>query len=123
MPRILIVDDDDAFRKMLRTTLQKLGYDAGEAANGKQAMREQQAAPADVVITDLIMPEQEGLETIQALRRLHPGVRIIAMSGGGRLNARDFLTAARLFGADRTFTKPFAHADLVAAIDELAPKS
>src|SRR6185503_15672655 len=119
MARILIVDDDDAFRQMLRLTLMKMGYDVVEAVNGKEAIKRYVGMPADVVITDLIMPEQEGLETIQEFRRRYPAVRIVAMSGGGRIDAQNILVVASFFGADRTFTKPFSNRDLVAAIDEL----
>ena len=122
MHRILIVDDDELFRGMLRLTLLKSGYHVDEAADGRQAMRVHESTPADVVITDLVMPEQEGLETIQEFRRKHPGVKIIAMSGGGRIDARDFLKIARHLGAERTFAKPFENAELVAAIEELLPK-
>jgi DNA-binding response OmpR family regulator len=73
------------------------------------------------VITDLVMPDKEGLETIMELRRKHPAVKIIAMSGGGRINARDFLRVAKVLGADRTFTKPFLSQELIAAIDDLLP--
>jgi DNA-binding response OmpR family regulator len=119
MRRILLVDDDDSFRKMLRLTLVKLGYDVLEAGDGKEALRLIHEAPPDVVMTDLIMPEKEGLETIQALRRTHPSVKIIAMSGGGRINARDFLVVAKLFGAHRTLIKPFSNQEMTAALDEL----
>jgi DNA-binding response OmpR family regulator len=119
MPRILIVDDDHSFRKMLWLVLVKWGYDAVEAANGKEAEKLHRFLPADLLLTDLIMPEQEGLETIQQFRRLHPAVKIIAMSGGGRSDPRDFLKTAKLFGADRTFAKPFALEELAAAIAQL----
>jgi CheY-like chemotaxis protein len=119
MPRILLVDDDESFRRMLRLTLMKLGYEVLDAANGVEAVRLHAVLPADLVITDLIMPEREGLETIQELHRHHPNLKIIAMSGGGRINAKDFLVIAKLFGASRTFTKPFATQDLAAAITEL----
>jgi CheY-like chemotaxis protein len=120
MTKLLLIDDDDAFRKMLRLTLVKLGYQVTEAGNGKEALKRHAEDPADIIITDLIMPEKEGLETIQDFRAKHPGVKIIAISGGGRINARDFLVVAKVFGADRTFTKPFANADLAKALSELA---
>jgi DNA-binding NtrC family response regulator len=119
MSRILLVDDDEPFRKMLRLTLTKLGYDVSEAADGRAALRLHAATPADVVITDLIMPEREGLEIIMELHRKQPGLKIIAMSGGGRINAKDFLAIAKVFGASRTFTKPFATSALAAAVAEL----
>jgi CheY-like chemotaxis protein len=116
MPHILLVDDDAAFRKMLRLTLQRMGYSITEACDGKQAIAMYQAAPADVVLTDLIMPEKEGLETIAELRRFDPSIRIIAMSGGGRLNANDILTVARAMGACAVLAKPFSDEELIAAL-------
>lgn len=123
MHRILLVDDDDTFRTMLRLTLAKLGYEVIEAGNGVEALRLIDKNATDVVITDLIMPEKEGLETIQTLRRLHPSVKIIAMSGGGRIHAApDFLVVAKMFGAHRTLVKPFSNEQMIAAIDELLGK-
>jgi DNA-binding response OmpR family regulator len=119
MARILLVDDDEPFRKMLRLTFTKLGYEVVDAANGREALRLHAALPADLVITDLIMPEREGLEIIMELHKRQPALKIIAMSGGGRINARDFLVIAKTFGASRTFTKPFATAELAAAVAEL----
>jgi CheY-like chemotaxis protein len=106
---------------MLWLTLIKMGYDAVEAANGREAVKLYHQLPADLLLTDLIMPEQEGLETIQTFRRDHPAVKIIAMSGGGRINAKDFLVVAKMFGAERTLTKPFATRELLSAIAELLP--
>jgi two-component system, chemotaxis family, chemotaxis protein CheY len=117
MPRILLVDDDEALRKMLRLRLVKLGHEVLEAANGKEALRLCEAVPPDLVVTDLIMPEKEGLETIAQLRRLRPDVKIIAMSGGGRINARDFLKIAKLMGASATLEKPFSHQELAMVIE------
>jgi DNA-binding response OmpR family regulator len=119
MSRILIVDDDEPFRRMLGVTLTKAGYDVAQAGNGREAIHLDFAEPADVVVTDLIMPDREGLETIQEFRRARPTVKIIAMSGGGRALACDFLTIARLLGADRTFAKPFSSHELIGAINEL----
>lgn len=117
MPRILIIDDDDAFRTMLRLSLRRLGHEVEEAANGRQGLLRQRTEPADLVITDLIMPEKEGLETIRELRAEFPALKIIAISGGGRVNPRDFLKIAGLFGAQCTLEKPFSIADLAGAID------
>lgn len=117
MPRILIIDDDEAFRKMLRLTLLKLGYNVEEAADGRSGVKLHRDAPADIVITDLIMPEQEGLETIRELRGEFPAVKIIAVSGGGRMNPYDYLKMARYFGAQQTLAKPFSIDELTGAID------
>jgi len=103
--RILVIDDDEDFRSMLRTALEQDGYAVEEARNGREGLQRYVIAPPDVVITDLLMPEREGLETIRALRQMNPQVKIIAISGGvGLLN---FLPLARKFGALRTLQKPF----------------
>ena len=100
MPKILLVDDDDSFRKMLRLTLTKMGYDVVEARDGKEALVLHHQLSPDLVLTDLIMPEKEGLETIEELRRVYPGIKIIAMSGGGRLSATNYLKVAKLMGRE-----------------------
>lgn len=119
MSRILLVDDDDLFRKMLRLTLVNLGYEVLEARDGKEAMSLFTKESPDAVITDLIMPRKEGLETIGELTRKHPGVKIIAMSGGGRANATDYLRFAKAMGASRVLAKPFSNQALASALEEL----
>ena len=105
MVRILVIDDDDEFRSMLCTALAQAGYMVEEARNGQEGSQRQRMEPVDLVITDILMPEQEGLETIQALRQEFPEIKIIAISGGvGPLN---FLPLARTFGALQTLQKPF----------------
>ncbi len=87
MVRILLIDDDDDFRSMLRMALEQDGYVVEEARNGLEGSQRQRTEPVDLVITDILMPEQEGLETIQALRQEFPEIKIIAISGGvGMLN-------------------------------------
>jgi CheY-like chemotaxis protein len=116
MPRILLIDDDESFRKMLRLTLAHLGHTVSEVGNGREGVHVQSVEPADVVFTDIIMPDQEGLETIIALRRTQPDVRIVAMSGGGRVDARDYLSMAQRLGARCVLEKPFSNAALQHAI-------
>ena len=113
------MDDDVTFRKMLRKILEREGYETIEAEDGKEGMRLFRAAPADLVITDILMPEQEGIETIQELKRDFAGVKIIAISGGGRLDPEEYLRAAEQFGAARTLSKPFDREELLGAIREL----
>ncbi|HLJ17063.1 MAG TPA: response regulator [Bryobacteraceae bacterium] len=100
---ILIVDDDREVRSVLARMLEVGGYRVFEAANGKEAVTEARKHPVDLLITDLIMPEQEGIETIKLLRREYPGLKIIAISGafGG-----DFLMVAGYLGAAETLQKP-----------------
>lgn len=123
MPHILLIDDDELFRKMLRDTLKELGYTVTEARDGKEGLALHKLKPADLVITDLIMPGQEGLETIRELRRLQPELKIIAISGGGRVSPKEYLPIARQLGANRIFAKPIANEELKQALlDLLGPE-
>ena len=124
MPHILLIDDDAPFRNMLRLTLEELGHDVTEAHDGKEGLAAHQLNPVDLVITDLVMPGMEGIETIIELKRCSPALKIIAMSGGGRINAAtDYLPTARLLGANRTLAKPFTPQELSAAIAEVLKES
>jgi CheY-like chemotaxis protein len=123
MLRILVVDDDDSFRKMMCQTLTEMGYEVMEARNGKEAVQVYELCPSDVVLTDLIMPDTDGIETIREFRRIHSAVKIIAMSGGGWVGTRNYLKAAKLLGADETLTKPFAKEDVAAMIERLCSKA
>jgi CheY-like chemotaxis protein len=107
MACILLIDDDPHFRGMLRQVLEKEGYEVVEAENGKEAMTLFRAEPTDLVISDIFMPDQEGLQTIRELREEFPDIKIIAISGGGPGGSMNFLSAAKLFGAQRTLWKPF----------------
>jgi len=114
--RILVIDDDEQMRVLLRQVMEWCGYQVSEAENGRKAMQIQRAEPVDLVITDLIMPEQEGLETISQLKKDFPDVKIIAISGGGRIGPEAYLPAARELGADLIFTKPFDVQNFVDAV-------
>ena len=107
MKRILVIDDDAAVRLAIETVLTSAGYCVTCAADGNEGVRIFLAFHPDIVITDVIMPVQEGFETILALRREQPEIKIIAMSGGGRVASTDFLSMARGFGADHVMAKPF----------------
>lgn len=119
MARILLVDDDEPLRKALRLTLVKMGHEVLEARNGYEALHLYAAEPPELVLTDIIMPEKEGLETIQELRRLNPSVKIIAMSGGGRGSGIDYLKVAKKMGVALTLNKPFSSEAMAAAIKEV----
>lgn len=125
MPRILVIDDEEVIRAMLQQFLEDAGYAVDVAPNGKIGMRLCRQNRPDVVITDLVMPEQEGLETIGELRTSFPQIKIIAMSGKFIDQKVDFLSVARHLGAIRTFSKPFSLQELHAAIEDVlkdAPK-
>jgi CheY-like chemotaxis protein len=119
MTHILLVDDDDHFRTMLRITLQRLGYTVSEADNGSKAINMYRQEPYDAVFMDLIMPEKEGIETIAEIRRERPDAKIIAMSGGGRMNANDILSVAKAMGANQALAKPFSNESMMRALKAL----
>ena len=106
MANILIIDDDNQFREMLRQMIERDGYEVIEASDGKEGIALYRKNPTDLIITDLIMPEKDGIETIQELKKDFPEIKIIAISGGGRLGPNDYLQLAKMLGAQRTLTKP-----------------
>src|SRR5579871_6216522 len=110
---ILIVDDDPAVRSSLRLMLQHGGYSVSEAADGRQALEQLTKSRFEMILIDLIMPEQEGLETITALKRQHPGVKVIAISGA---LPGTFLRIAKYLGADEALPKPIRTAELLATV-------
>jgi DNA-binding NtrC family response regulator len=119
MARILIIDDDDQFRLMLRRVLEKEGYQVIEAVDGNDGMAQFRRDKTDVVITDLIMPEKEGVETIVGLRKEFPEVKIIAISGGGRNAPGGYLMLAEKLGAMATMEKPIDRIKLLALLEEM----
>jgi two-component system, chemotaxis family, chemotaxis protein CheY len=122
MAVVLVIEDDDHLRRLLRAVLERAGYTVDDAPNGAAGLRRFYAHPADVVVTDIIMPEKEGLETIIELKRDHPDVKIIAISGGGaRLDAQ-YLPSAKALGADCTIEKPFEPREVIEAVGGLLRK-
>ncbi len=119
MARILIIDDEPEIRLLLQRVLEGAGYETAAAADGREGIGILRQKPADLIITDLMMPGQEGLETIIEIRRLYPKAKVIAMSGGGHGGVLDFLPMATQLGAARTLAKPFTHERLLAAVREV----
>ena len=117
--RILIIDDEQQIRMMLRQAIEKAGFEVDDAPDGKEGIDCFKRKRADLVITDIIMPEKEGIETIMALRRLDPAVKIIAISGGGRIQSDDYLNIATKVGASYSFAKPFSVMELLGKINDL----
>jgi CheY-like chemotaxis protein len=117
MSRILLIDDDDLTRGAVHKMLERAGYTVQSTANGREALEWYRNDPVDLVITDLIMPDTDGLEIIQELRRTHPAARILAISGGGRVDAQEYLSVARKFGAVQVLSKPFSNQDLRQAVE------
>ena len=120
MANILIIDDDDQFREMLRQMLERAGYEVVEASDGKEGLKLFRENQVDLVITDIFMPEKEGLEVIMEFRRNFPDKKIIAISGGYRkITPEESLKMAEAFGAKYTFKKPVDRQALLDAIKEL----
>ncbi len=116
-PRILVVDDDQDVRDMLCRTLAASGYEAFPASGGRQAVERLQCDPPDLVITDVVMPEVDGFEVLLKLRLLAPGVRVLVMSGGGRVEPAVILDLARRLGARSVLRKPFTRAEILHAME------
>lgn len=116
MANILLIDDDPSFLRALRTSLEKLGHTVTEAPDGHRGVVAFKMKPADLVVTDLIMPEMEGVETIRILRKLSPQLLIFAITGGGRGTPENYLSIARQFGASQVFAKPFEFDVFCAAV-------
>lgn len=119
MPRILVIEDDAEVRELLERVLTREGYAVSTAANGKQGVASFGEQAFDLVITDIIMPEKDGIEAIMDLKRRRPDLKLIAISGGGRVEPGNYLHSAQLLGANRTLRKPFTNDEIVAAVREL----
>ena len=118
MARILLIEDNDLIRSLLRETLELAGHTVIEARNGAEGLDLFRQAGADLVITDIVMPDKDGLAVVMALREQVPPVNIIAISGAGN-SAEDYLDRAYRMGAVKVLLKPFSIAALIAAVDEL----
>jgi len=118
MAHILIIDDEDMVRLTLRKILEQAGHSVTEAADGNLGLEAFKARPPDLVITDIIMPGKEGIETIIEIKRENPDMKIIAISGGGRIGNLDFLAVAGQLGANEVLSKPFQRNDVVTLIDK-----
>ena len=119
MSSILVVDDDTQVLDVMSEMLRLEGHAVTIAENGRCAVERLRTDSFDLVITDLIMPEKEGLETIADIRKHRGEIPIIAMSGGGRVGPADYLETARFIGANTTLAKPFGRQELINAVSEL----
>lgn len=121
MHKILVIDDHEDICAFLQEALQIAGYEVAVAVDGNAGLALHREAPADVVITDIFMPDADGMETIHRLKEEFPAVKIIAMSGGGTVVSKniDYLSVAREFGADRVLHKPFDSQMLLGAVRDL----
>ena len=119
MAKILIIDDDPSILTMLKRMLEKAGYEVDTAGNGSEGLKKIESCPPDLLVTDIVMPEKEGLELISYLREKNPKLKIAAITGGGRFHCEGYLTSAKLLGADLIFQKPLVHKEFVQAITDL----
>ena len=121
---ILVIDDDEQMRRTVTRMLQQAGHDVIEAAGGVASIRQFRRNPCAVVITDIVMPDKEGIETIREIRATAPGVRIIAMSGYAATNMQEhYLRLAEVLGADASLTKPFRVEELLQVLNRVLGKS
>jgi DNA-binding response OmpR family regulator len=119
MAKILVFDDELSILLMIKKMLEKAGHEVDIALNGKEGMKLFEKNKPDLLITDILMPEKEGLETIFELRRKYSELKIIAISGGGRIGPEGYLPSAKLFGADMVFQKPLNQKEFLQAVSLL----
>ncbi|NQU60032.1 MAG: response regulator [Rhodospirillales bacterium] len=117
MARILLIDDEELVRTALRKALEASDHEVVEAENGDLALDLHKKQPFDLIITDIIMPGKEGIETIMDLKQENPELPIIAISGGGPDRHMTYLETAKFFGADHMLTKPFSSEALHQCVD------
>src|SRR5512133_2921951 len=122
MAKVLVFDDEPAILLMIKKMLEKAGHQVEVALNGKEGMELFEKNKPDLLITDIIMPEKEGLETIFELRRKYPELKIIAISGGGRIGPDGYLPGAKLLGANMVFQKPLDQKEFLKAVSVLLNK-
>lgn len=118
--RILVIDDDTEVLSFLGEMLEKAGYGVDVAPDGRVGLDIARQKSFDVVITDIIMPEKEGIEVIMGIRGQNPDAKIIAISGGGRIDANVYLDMAERLGVVKTFRKPFTRREMLDYLEELA---
>ena len=120
MAQILLIEDDGSLRETIKVLLERKGYEVMTACDGEEGLKMFRSSPTPIVITDIIMPNKEGVETIFELERNFPSVKIIAISGGGKADAQNYLKAVSLISnVKHTFKKPFSNKELLAVVKEL----
>jgi CheY-like chemotaxis protein len=115
--KVLIVDDTPSDRVILKSYLSQLGHEVVEAENGKTALKTIENQRFDLVISDVIMPEKDGIEVLSAVKKDHEGIKIILISGGGHGSAGEYLEVAKVLGADEILSKPFSMDELKSVIE------
>jgi DNA-binding response OmpR family regulator len=120
MPRIVVIDDEENIRFFVNEALTTAGYDVACASDGNKGLEIIEKFKPDIVITDILMPNKEGIETIPEIKSNYPGVKIIAMSGGGRIKGENYLKLAERLGTDATILKPFKIHNLLDIVARLS---
>jgi two-component system chemotaxis response regulator CheY len=121
MARVLTIDGSPGLRQMMSYTLKSAGYEVLEASNGREALQLAKLYNIDLLITDIIMPEMDGIEILRAFKKINPHFLAIAISGGGQLGAEIYLKLAQKIGAQRVLEKPILPETLLRAVVELCP--
>ena len=116
MTHVLVIDDETAVRAFIRQTLEAEGYQVSEATDGEEGLTALQTTSADLIITDIFMPNKEGIETIWTVHKQFPQIKILAISGGGKHKLTHSLPEALQFGAHHTLAKPFTPNELAEAV-------
>jgi DNA-binding NtrC family response regulator len=119
MARVLVVDDEDTVRRVLIEALRRVGHEGLEAENGRDALELVRTEHVDLVVTDVVMPEVDGLELIKELSRVAPGMKVIAISGGGIWDKQSLLTTAGMLGALMSLEKPFELQEFLSLVEEV----
>lgn len=119
MAGVMVVEDDPSLREMLREALEKRRYTVITACDGREALAKFRPSVIDLVITDLLMPEQDGLMVIMKIKEIKPSTKLIAISGGGKAGPGSYLLIAHKLGADHVFSKPFLPSELVQKVKEI----
>ena len=117
MAEIMVIEDDELMRDMMTIILERQEHQVIGAENGRDAEQLLKEHSVDLVITDILMPVQEGMETIMVLKHYYPDMKIIAMTGGGKTGPDIYLNIAKKLGAEKTLVKPFKHEDLLEAVN------
>jgi CheY-like chemotaxis protein len=119
MAAILVIDDEASMRVIIRGALERAGYQVVEAENGAAGLEALDGRDFDLIITDVLMPERDGVETVREIRRRRNPAKILVITGGGPHKRMEYLGVAEIFGADKSLAKPFRPAHLVSMVDEM----